>query len=46
MQQTLDYLNNLLKPKDKVVIACSGGPDSMFLLHLLLKIKKTPKGLC
>ncbi len=35
MDKTLNYLNNLLKPNDKVVIATSTGPDSMFLLHLL-----------
>ena len=40
MQETLKYLNKLLHEDDSVVIACSGGPDSMFLLNQLLKLKK------
>ena len=35
----MTYLQNLLKPKDVIVIATSTGPDSMFLLHLLLQLK-------
>ncbi len=31
--------NNLIVKGDKILIALSGGPDSMFLLHLLEKIK-------
>ncbi|MBU2043710.1 MAG: tRNA lysidine(34) synthetase TilS [Candidatus Omnitrophica bacterium] len=30
----------LLEPKDKVLLGVSGGPDSLCLLHLFLKIKK------
>ncbi|HPE14259.1 MAG TPA: tRNA lysidine(34) synthetase TilS [Bacilli bacterium] len=30
----------ILRYGDTVVVGCSGGPDSMALLHLLLKIKK------
>ncbi len=30
----------LLTPKDKVILGVSGGPDSICLLHLFLKIKK------
>ena len=42
MQEAYEYLNKLpLKYKDKVVVACSGGPDSMALLSLLLKLKKS-----
>ena len=40
MEQVLNYLNKLLKDNDKVVVAISGGPDSMGLLDLLWEIKK------
>ncbi len=40
MDKTFKYLNELIKKNDKVVVAVSGGPDSMFLLHLLCNIKK------
>ncbi len=36
-------LKNKLKEQDCVVFACSGGPDSMCLFHLLLNIKKEKK---
>ncbi len=39
MKNVLFYLNNLLKDNDTVVVATSGGPDSMLLLHLLCDIK-------
>lgn len=32
--------SNLIKPNDKIVIAVSGGMDSMFLLHMLIKLQK------
>lgn len=41
MNKALDYLNNLLKEKDTVVVCLSGGPDSMCLLALLLKVRES-----
>lgn len=29
----------LLKPQDAVLVACSGGPDSVFMLHALVRLK-------
>lgn len=40
MNKAKDFLNTVLKEKSKLVIACSGGPDSMCLLDLALKLKK------
>ena len=41
MQEVLDYLNSLVSNNDKIVVAVSGGPDSMFLLDTLLKVRKS-----
>ena len=35
--------NNLIENEDKVVIGVSGGPDSITLLDVLLKIKNNGK---
>ena len=43
MKEVQDYLINLLNDDDSVVVACSGGPDSMFLLYELLEIRKLKK---
>ncbi len=48
MQEVLNYLDKLLKNEDVVVLGCSGGPDSMALLDLLIKMrdKKNIKIVC
>lgn len=40
MNEVKNYLKNKLKNGDALVLAVSGGPDSMCLFHLLLEIKK------
>jgi tRNA(Ile)-lysidine synthase len=41
IEQVLKTIRNyeLLKSGDTVLVACSGGPDSVFLLHALLRLK-------
>jgi tRNA(Ile)-lysidine synthase len=41
IEQVLKTVRNygMVKPGDKVLAAVSGGPDSMFLLHALLRLK-------
>lgn len=40
MNKSYDYLKSILNDNDYAIIALSGGPDSMALLHLLLKLRK------
>ena len=40
MENSYQFLEELLKQNDKVVVAVSGGPDFMALLNLLLEIKQ------
>ncbi len=48
LKDSIAFLDNLLKKDDVVVVGCSGGPDSMVLLTLLLKLrnKKNLKIIC
>ena len=39
MKEAFDFLNRLLNYEDKMVIALSGGPDSMCLLHALISLR-------
>ncbi len=41
MKEATTYLNTLFKKNDKVVVCLSGGPDSMCLLDLLIKLRET-----
>lgn len=41
MKEVLTFLNQEIKDNSCLVLALSGGPDSMCLLHLLLTIQKT-----
>ena len=38
MKETIAYLNSLLHPDDTIIIGLSGGPDSMCLLDIVLKL--------
>jgi len=40
MKEVLFYLKKLIKKDDTVVVATSGGPDSMCLLHLLCELNR------
>ena len=39
MKKVIEFLRNNIKEKDSLIVACSGGPDSMCLLDLVTKLK-------
>ena len=43
LKQVVNDLKKILHSNENVVIACSGGPDSMCLVSLLLQIQKEKK---
>ena len=43
MKTELEFLNNNIKDNTSVVVACSGGPDSMCLLSLVNNLKTAKK---
>ena len=40
MKDTFNFLKELLDKESSIVIACSGGPDSMCLLHVINSLKE------
>ena len=40
MERVIDFLNKMLMENDTVVVGCSGGPDSMALMHVLMHFRK------
>jgi tRNA(Ile)-lysidine synthase len=39
MKEVIQYLNGLFETNDTVIVSCSGGPDSMCLLSLIVSLK-------
>ncbi len=46
MKETIAYLDSLLKTDDTIIIGLSGGPDSMCLLDIILKLNKKINVVC
>lgn len=41
LDKVIEYINDneLIKAEDKILVALSGGPDSVCMLHILYKLK-------
>ena len=46
MKEIIEKLTNIFSEGDIIVVGCSGGPDSMCLLNLLLNVEKKIKIIC
>lgn len=46
MDYVTKYLENLIEINDTIIVACSGGPDSMCLLSLLVNFSKKVRIIC
>ena len=46
MKETIAYLNSLLETDDTIIVGLSGGPDSMCLLDIILKLNKKINVIC
>ncbi len=46
MKEVKEYLNNKLFDNDVVILGISGGPDSIFLFHMLKNLNKKIKIIC
>ena len=40
IKEVVQFLQNIIAKDDTVILACSGGPDSMCLCDLLLEARK------
>ena len=41
MDRVNDLLKGILKENDVIIVGCSGGPDSMVLMHILMNFRKS-----
>lgn len=46
MEKIINKITNILNKEDAVIVGCSAGPDSMYLLSLLLKVYPKEKIIC
>ena len=46
MEKIINKITNILNKEDAVIVGCSAGPDSMYLLSLLLKVCPKDKIIC
>lgn len=46
MKESINYLNYKLNDNETIIVGCSGGPDSMCLLHMINHLNKNLKIIC